>query len=194
MSISYLVRGYKMSRFREIRARLEDRLSDVKTIHLILFSVKRYTVGKIFRPISQQVVHHVQLLLESNPEWIVLKTDVKNAFNSLDRTQLLQEVSSSFPDIFHHIKQMYLNVNSFVFLKKTKPVDLNSEQGIHQGDPLGPALFSTAIHPILLNIQNKNPKMRVVAYLDDVFLLGPQLKFFLSWKISEQLSSQYTLK
>ena len=36
----------------------------------------------------------------------------------------------------------------------------SSCKGICQGDPLDPALFSTAIHPIL-------------AYLDDVFLLGP---------------------
>ena len=86
---------------------------------------------------TELLTHHVQLLLESNPEWIALKTDV-NAFNSLDRRQLLQEVSSSFPDIFHHLQQMYLNVNSLVFLQKTKPVVLNSEQGIHQGDLLQP--------------------------------------------------------
>ena len=108
---------------------------------------------------TELLTHHVQLLLESNPEWIVLKTDVKTAFNSLDRRQLLQEVSSSFPDIFHHIQQMYLNVYSLVFLQKTKPVVLNSEQDIYQGDPLGPALFSTAIHPILVNIQKENPKI-----------------------------------
>ena len=37
-------------------------------------------------------------------------------------------------------------------------------------------MFSTAIHPILVNIQKENPKIRVLAYLDDVFLLGPPIE------------------
>ena len=122
---------------------------------------------------TELLSHHVQLLLEANPDWVVLKSDVKNVFNSLDRCQLLKEVSLSFPDLFYHVQQMYLNINSLVFLQKEKPVILTSQQGVHQGDPLGPALFSTAIHPFLMDTQKTNPGIRVLAYLDDVFLLGP---------------------
>ena len=32
---------------------------------------------------TELLAHHLQLLLVSHPEWIVLKTDVKNAFNSI---------------------------------------------------------------------------------------------------------------
>ena len=77
------------------------------------------------------------------------------------------------PDLFYHVQQMYLNINSLVFLQKEKPVILTSQQGVHQGYPLGPALFSTAIHPFLMDTQKANPGIRVLAYLDDVFLLGP---------------------
>ena len=73
---------------------------------------------------TELLSHHVQLLLEANPDWVVLKTDVKNPFYSLDRCQLLKEVSLSFPDLFYHVQQMYLNINSLVFLQKEKPVIL----------------------------------------------------------------------
>ena len=137
---------------------------------------------------TELLSHHVQLLLEANPDWVVLKTDVKNAINSLDRCQLLKEVSLLFHDLFCHVQQMYLNINSLVFLQKENPVILTSQQGVHQEDPLGPALFSTAIHPFLMDTQKANPGILVLAYLDDVFLLGPSSEFSLHWKTSEQLS------
>ena len=40
------------------------------------------------------IAHHIriQLLLEKNPEWILLNTDVKNAFSSI-RSHLLSQVA-----------------------------------------------------------------------------------------------------
>ncbi|XP_062500486.1 uncharacterized protein LOC134177725 [Corticium candelabrum] len=56
-----------------------------------------------------------------------------------------------------------------------KAVVLSFEEGVHQGDPLGPVLFATSIHPVLVQIQNKNPQVQVLAYLDDVFVLGQEV-------------------
>ena len=53
------------------------------------------------------IVHHISLLLESNPDWVILKTDLKNAFNSVSRSHLLPEVAKAFPDIYQHVHQMY---------------------------------------------------------------------------------------
>ena len=47
-----------------------------------------------------------------------------------------------------------------------------SEEGIHQGDLFGPALLSTSIHSILSDLESSFPSVRVLAYLDDVFLVG----------------------
>ena len=52
---------------------------------------------------------------------------------------------------------------------------LSSEEGIHQGDPIGPVLFSLGIHNILATIQCKFQDIVVLAYLDDVFLVGSSL-------------------
>ena len=42
------------------------------------------------------LVHHVQLALESNPSCALLKTDMSNAFNSVNSSNLLQQVESFF--------------------------------------------------------------------------------------------------
>ena len=47
-----------------------------------------------------------------------------------------------------------------------------SEEGVHQGDPLGPVLFAMAIHPVLTNIQKSHSQVCLLAYLNDVILLG----------------------
>ena len=48
---------------------------------------------------SECLVHHIQLLLESNPGWVILGLDVKNAFNSISRSHMLKEVQKSFPEV-----------------------------------------------------------------------------------------------
>lgn len=57
--------------------------------------------------------------------------------------------------------------------QENSPVSLSSEEGIHQGDPLGPVLVSIAVHQTLLYLQNDNPGVKILAYFDDVFLVGP---------------------
>ena len=58
-------------------------------------------------------------------------------------------------------------------LSKGRSVILESQEGIHQGDTLGPALLSCAIHRMLLDIQNRHPAVAILAYLDDVLFCGP---------------------
>ena len=71
---------------------------------------------------------------------------------------------------------MYATVNSLVYLQGNTSVIRESQERVHQGDPLGPALFSTAIHSYLSSLQEKNSEIKVLAYLNDVFLLGDASK------------------
>ena len=121
---------------------------------------------------TELIIHHIQLLLEKNPEWILLKTDVKNAFNSIGRSHLLNQVAEHHPDIYPHVAQMYSSSSPLVFHQDNSSSVILSEEGIHQGDPLGPVLFSIGIQPLLMRLQDHNPNIKVLAYLDDVFVLG----------------------
>ena len=71
---------------------------------------------------------------------------------------------------------MYGNSSHLIFASESNPVVLQSQQGVHQGDPLGPALFATGIQDILVNTQVDHVDVTFLAYLDDVFIFGPPTK------------------
>ena len=78
-----------------------------------------------------------------------------------------------FPGIVAHIHQMYSKPSSLIYTKNQSVVTIQSEEGIHQGDPLGSALFATAIHSNLLLLQQQHPNVTIFAYLDDIYVVGP---------------------
>lgn len=90
---------------------------------------------------AELLTHHIQYLLERNPSWSVLKTDVKNAFNSVSRQNVLQEIAHEFPDVYPHVKQFYEEPSSLIYNTGKGVIRMLSSQEVHQRDPLGPALF-----------------------------------------------------
>lgn len=98
----------------------------------------------------------IQLLLDQNRGWVLLKTDIKNAFDSLDTAALLNEVNNSFPDMNYHAYYSLV----FAKFKGSETVILSSEQGVDQGDPLSHVLFSTAIHTRSIQLQNSHAQRR----------------------------------
>ena len=109
----------------------------------------------------------IQLLMDQNPEWSVLKTDVSNAFNPISRKCLMEEISNCFPGIVAHVHQMYSKPSSLIYTK-------------NQGDPLGPALFATAIHPNFLLLQQQHLNVTILAYLDDIYVVLQIARFIFS--------------
>jgi hypothetical protein len=67
----------------------------------------------------------------------VLKLDFKNAFNMVNRDSMFQIVREQLPELYSFVHMCYssasfLNFGEFLLL---------SDEGIQQGDPLGPLLF-----------------------------------------------------
>ena len=122
---------------------------------------------------AELLTHHIQVLLESNPDWSILKTDVRNAFNSVARKHLLRQIEEDLPDIYPHVRQMYGEPSTLIYVTEGRVELLTSSQGVHQGDPLEPALFSVAIHPILCQVVERHNSVTILAYLDDIYAVGP---------------------
>ncbi|XP_072937198.1 uncharacterized protein [Epargyreus clarus] len=112
----------------------------------------------------EAAVHATRTFLLNKGGEVLLKLDVKNAFNSVDRGPLLREIKNNVPFIYKYIWQCYSSPSKLMYRNHS----ISSSVGCQQGDPLGPAIFSLAIHPIISRL---NSKLNVW-YLDDGTLGG----------------------
>ena len=66
---------------------------------------------------------------------------------------LTDRQTDRLPDLYEHVFSLYSQSSPLIFQQGSFNFNLLSQQGVHQGDPLGPALFSIAIQPILAKVQ-----------------------------------------
>jgi hypothetical protein len=87
----------------------------------------------------------------------------------------MQELRAHFPELLPMVGQFYLRDGTLHFCGEDgERIRLRSVTGVQQGDPLGPVLFALGIHPALRAVQQRHPLVHILAYLDDVHLVGPQ--------------------
>ena len=132
----------------------------------------------------ESIVHSVSSLLSDpaiSPDCkSCLFVDLSNAFNSVDRKLMFQEVRSRIPSIaawteFSYGSQPFLFFGNFQLLSCT---------GVQQGDPLGPLCFALTLHPLIEQIQSNVPNLCLNAwYLDDGSLCGPPNALFSALEI-----------
>ena len=121
----------------------------------------------------EAIVHAVNRVQEdpnTSPErkWTLL-LDFSNAFNSIDRGKMFEEVRARIPSMAAWLECCYgaqplLHLGEHTILSKC---------GVQQGDPLGPLAFALALHPIVERINREVPGLNINAwYLDDGTLCG----------------------
>ena len=105
--------------------------------------------------------------LPSNGPWAVLQVDLRNAFNSISREEVLVAVSEHAPQLLPWVISCY-GAHSKLYCQGK--ATLSSEEGVQPGDPLGPLLFALAWHKVV-----KDSAVNMIWsswYLDDGHLIG----------------------
>ena len=94
----------------------------------------------------EAAVHAVRRFLSGSQKGdIVVKLDFSNAFNNLHRDVILRAVSDNVPELYRFCHLAYSSDSILKFGQFT----IMSQEGVQQGDPLGPLLFCLSVHPIL---------------------------------------------
>ena len=110
---------------------------------------------------------------KGNLSAILVKVDFSNAFNCVDRQAFLVQCRHHFPGLSRWAEWCYGQPSKLYFGGATIP----SENGVQQGDPIGPLLFALALQPVLQELHNGRSEKGlelVLSYLDDLILAGEQ--------------------
>lgn len=92
----------------------------------------------------------------------------------IDLTKAFDTVSHE-----HIIKNMYFNINTYIFLKNEQSDPIRIWIGVKQGDPISPLLFNLSVDPLLCKLEEEGSgfqhclkNITSVAFEDDLVLLN----------------------
>ena len=118
---------------------------------------------------AESAIHTVRAAM--TPDCVVATLDAANAFNVPDRVAIADAVSDHKFAFAHRLFDFEYGVASKLY--GPNDVTLASTRGVRQGSVLGGLFFALAIHPMLSRASSRFSNVRIVAYLDDITLVGP---------------------
>ncbi len=116
-------------------------------------------------------------------DWSIQTIDFSNAFNTVRRRFIYDELTIHFPSLIPYFQFCYSKPTNIYF--KDGTVAAVCSTGVKQGDPLGPLFFALALQPVLKLVSKHvlftstdtvNTQGHLFAYLDDVTIVAPDSK------------------
>ena len=123
---------------------------------------------------ATKLVNSVRMLIEANPNFVVVKGDIQNAFNSVSRSKILKVLNEE-ESLKHLVWHAALSLSSPSALETGGKVWGEACEGVVQGDPESGSYFSVAWHPHIRDLDRQMAAVggAVRAGMDDFFAIGP---------------------
>eukprot|EP00973_Karenia_brevis_P042117 5830296-Karenia_brevis.AAC.1 len=129
------------------------------------------------------LVFGMRSMMELHPEWVIVRLDLRNAYNEIKRASVLQRLLDSpnlqcLAPLFHATH----SVSSPIFLAADglHRAAFDSEEGVQQGDGPASASFCAGIHPEVKALDSELAAHGGAArfIMDDGYAIGPPQAVF----------------
>ncbi len=129
---------------------------------------------------SEAAIHAMRSVFENEAAEAVILVDAANAFNNINRKALLHNVQVLCPIFTRYVINCY---RSPARLFVIGGIELKSNEGTTQGDPIGMAVYAIGITPLLniMFIYSARPGTPAAAFADDVTSVGKLLSLKQWW-------------
>ena len=118
---------------------------------------------------AEAAVHAAKEIFADKECEAVLLVDASNAFNTLNRQAMMHNISVLCPTLATYVKNTY-KVPPRLFV--AKDVELRSEEGTTQGDPIAMGAYALGLSVLQSKISQNNTRAKHIAYADDLVGLG----------------------
>ena len=153
---------------------LRHHLSPALTRHFLGFPrVMQFGVGA--KGGVERVVHLIQAFIDisrlDGGDNVVIEVDAADAFNQISRSSILKQLNFPQFSLLRGIANLLLRGSTPSFLMGFDHI--TQREGVSQGGATSTAFFGLGLHPALTATAQKFDMVRILAYVDNIFLLGP---------------------
>lgn len=158
-----------------------------RVIHRTIITERKESMASYFWP--QQVaigvpngisllLFGVRTLLEMRPDWVILKIDLRNAYNEIKRACILRRLIAV--DVLHDLVPLFWAsygpaADVFLSAPGMPLAPFASSEGVQRGDAIASACFCAGIQPDVIALDNAVASHGGVARFDmnDGYMVGP---------------------
>ena len=115
----------------------------------------------------------IRSALDLHRDLAVMRIDVANAFNTVDRVAMFDALkASSFDGLISFLRTLYETASPLIYRGDMGNATLTSRTGVRQGDPLSPFLCAYTQRVALQAVAESHPGCLLLSYADDTFVVG----------------------